>query len=96
VTLWPITGGSGYEEAEQNQSIEGSTKEKKCQKVFEKIQRGEEISFLTPEVRGQGVFALNRKLPIFAREGASWDKLNKIFGGELETIIHEINEAIAA
>ena len=35
-------------------------------------------------------------LPIFTREGASWDKLNKVFGGELETIIHEINEAIAA
>ena len=35
-------------------------------------------------------------LPIFTREGTSWDKLNKIFGGELETIIHEINEAVAA
>jgi len=35
-------------------------------------------------------------LPIFTREGASWSKLNKVFSGELETIIHEINEAIAA
>ena len=35
-------------------------------------------------------------LPIFTREGASWDKLNKVFGGELEAIIHEINLAIAA
>jgi len=35
-------------------------------------------------------------LPIFAREGTSWGKLNKVFGGELETIIHEINMAIAA
>jgi len=35
-------------------------------------------------------------LPIFAREGASWGKLNKIFSGQLETIIDEINEAIAA
>ena len=35
-------------------------------------------------------------LPIFTREGGSWNKLNKIFEGELETIIHEINEAIAA
>jgi len=35
-------------------------------------------------------------MPIFTREGGSWGKLNKIFGGELETIIHEINEAIAA
>jgi len=35
-------------------------------------------------------------LPIFTREGASWSKLNKLFSGELETIIHEINEAIAA
>ncbi len=35
-------------------------------------------------------------LPIFTREGASWGKLNKVFGGELKTIIHEINAAIAA
>ena len=35
-------------------------------------------------------------MPIFTREGGSWAKLNKVFGGELETIIHEINEAIAA
>jgi type I restriction enzyme R subunit len=35
-------------------------------------------------------------LPIFTREGASWHKLNRVFSGELETIIHEINEAIAA
>ena len=35
-------------------------------------------------------------LPIFTREGASWNKLNKIFEGELKNIIHEINEAIAA
>jgi type I restriction enzyme R subunit len=35
-------------------------------------------------------------LPIFTREGASWNKLNKVFGSKLEEIIHEINEAIAA
>jgi hypothetical protein len=35
-------------------------------------------------------------LPTFTREGTSWGKLNKVFGGELETIIHKINEAIAA
>ncbi len=35
-------------------------------------------------------------LPIFAREGVSWGKLNKVFRGELETIIQEINTAIAA
>jgi type I restriction enzyme R subunit len=35
-------------------------------------------------------------LPIFTREGISWAKLNKAFDGKLETIIHEINEAIAA
>ena len=35
-------------------------------------------------------------LPIFTREGVSWNKLNKGFDGRLETIIHEINEAIAA
>ena len=35
-------------------------------------------------------------MPIFTREGGSWGKLNKIFGGELDAIIHEINEAIAA
>jgi type I restriction enzyme R subunit len=35
-------------------------------------------------------------LPIFIREGASWPKLNKVFDGQLETLIHEINEAMAA
>jgi type I restriction enzyme R subunit len=35
-------------------------------------------------------------LPIFTREGVSWNKLNNVFDGRLETIIHEINEAIAA
>jgi type I restriction enzyme R subunit len=35
-------------------------------------------------------------LPIFTREGASWRKLNKVFDGKLEEIIHEVNEAIAA
>jgi hypothetical protein len=35
-------------------------------------------------------------LPIFTREGASWGKVNKAFGGELETVIREINTAIAA
>ena len=34
-------------------------------------------------------------MPIFTREGGSWGKLNKVFGGELEAIIHEINMAIA-
>jgi hypothetical protein len=35
-------------------------------------------------------------MPIFTREGASWGKLNKLFGGELETVITEINTAVAA
>jgi type I restriction enzyme R subunit len=35
-------------------------------------------------------------LPIFTREGASWGKLNKVFNDDLETIIPEINQAIAA
>jgi len=35
-------------------------------------------------------------MPIFIQEGASWGKLNKVFGGELETVITEINTAIAA
>ena len=35
-------------------------------------------------------------LPIFTREGASWGKLNKVFDGDLEIIIQEINHAIAA
>jgi len=34
-------------------------------------------------------------LPIFTREGSSWGKLNLVFNNELETIIHEINQAIA-
>lgn len=35
-------------------------------------------------------------LPIFTREGASWGKLNRVFAGDLETIIREINQSIAA
>jgi len=35
-------------------------------------------------------------LPIFTRKGASWDRLNKVFDGQLQTIIYEINQAIAA
>jgi hypothetical protein len=35
-------------------------------------------------------------MPIFFQEGASWGKLNKVFEGDLETLIHEINAAIAA
>ena len=35
-------------------------------------------------------------MPIFAREGVSWGKLNKEFGGELEAVIREINAGIAA
>lgn len=35
-------------------------------------------------------------MPIFFQEGASWVKLDRVFGGDLETIIHEINTAIAA
>ncbi len=35
-------------------------------------------------------------LPIFTREGVSWGKLNKVFDGGLETIIHEINATITA
>ena len=35
-------------------------------------------------------------LPIFTREGASWGKLNEIFEGELEALIHDINTAVAA
>jgi type I restriction enzyme R subunit len=35
-------------------------------------------------------------LPIFTREEASWGKLKKVFDGKLKTIIHEINQAVAA
>ena len=35
-------------------------------------------------------------LPIFAREGASWGKLNRVFENDLETIVREINQAVAA
>jgi type I restriction enzyme R subunit len=34
-------------------------------------------------------------LPIFTREGASWGKLNRIFGDQFGTIVQEINQAIA-
>ena len=33
-------------------------------------------------------------LPIFTREGASWARLNKVFGGELQKVIIEINTAV--
>jgi hypothetical protein len=32
-------------------------------------------------------------LPIFTRQGASWGKLDKVFGGDLEIIIQETNKA---
>jgi hypothetical protein len=35
-------------------------------------------------------------LPIFIQEGASWGRVNKVFGGDLEAVITEINTAIAA
>jgi hypothetical protein len=35
-------------------------------------------------------------LPIFTREGASWEKLNKVFEGKFESIVQEINQAVAA
>jgi type I restriction enzyme R subunit len=35
-------------------------------------------------------------LPIFTRAGASWVRLNNVFGGEPEAILGEINEAVAA
>jgi type I restriction enzyme R subunit len=35
-------------------------------------------------------------LPIFSREGLSWNKMNRIFKGELKALIQEINEAVAA
>ena len=35
-------------------------------------------------------------MPIFSQEGVSWGKLDKVFDGELEAIIHEINASVAA
>jgi type I restriction enzyme, R subunit len=35
-------------------------------------------------------------MPIFSQEGTSWGKLNTVFEGDLETLIHEINAAVAA
>jgi type I restriction enzyme R subunit len=35
-------------------------------------------------------------LPIFTREGGSWAEVNKVFGGELEKLVGEINAAVAA
>jgi hypothetical protein len=34
-------------------------------------------------------------MPIFFQEGTSWGKLNKVFEGTLESLIHEINAAVA-
>jgi hypothetical protein len=35
-------------------------------------------------------------MPIFIQEGASWGRVNKVFGGDLEAVINEINKAVAA
>ena len=35
-------------------------------------------------------------MPIFFQEGVSWSKLDKVFDGELEAIVLEINAAVAA
>ncbi|MBF0523154.1 MAG: DEAD/DEAH box helicase family protein [Candidatus Omnitrophica bacterium] len=35
-------------------------------------------------------------LPIFSHEGISYNRLDRIFGGELDTIINELNEAVLA
>jgi type I restriction enzyme, R subunit len=35
-------------------------------------------------------------MPIFSQEGTSWGKLNTVFEGDLDTLIHEINAAVAA
>jgi type I restriction enzyme R subunit len=35
-------------------------------------------------------------LPIFIQEGASWGRVNKVFGGDLEAVINEINTAVTA
>ncbi len=47
--------------------------------------------------RKPDIYALLKvdSMPIFTREGGSWGKLDKVFGGELEGIIHEINISIA-
>ena len=33
-------------------------------------------------------------LPVFTREGANYNALNRIFDGELNKLINELNEAV--
>jgi len=38
--------------------------------------------------------ALDDDALLFRREGGGWPRLNKLFGGELEQVLHHFNEAL--
>ena len=38
--------------------------------------------------------ALDDDALLFRREGVGWPRLNKLFGGELETVLHRFQEAV--
>lgn len=80
------------------------TAEARVQKAFEQIRKHRQF---TPEqdkwldlIRHHMVANLLIErddfdaLPIFTREGVSYNRLNKIFNGELDSIISELNEAV--
>ena len=68
-------------------------------KRFSRFQSVIKLLTTKDSYRNPDIYAVLRNvgyMPIFTREGGTWGKLNKVFGGELDAIIHEINEAIAA
>jgi type I restriction enzyme R subunit len=38
--------------------------------------------------------ALDDDALLFQREGGGWPRLNRMFGGELEQVLHHFNEAV--
>lgn len=38
--------------------------------------------------------ALDDDALLFRREGGGWQRLNKLFGGELEQVLHRFNTAV--
>jgi type I restriction enzyme R subunit len=82
------------------------TAETRVQKAFEKVKRGR---YFTDDqerwlylIRKHMVANLLIEkddfdvLPIFARSGLDYNKLNRVFDGELDKIINELNEAVVA
>ena len=82
------------------------TAETRIQKAFEKVKRGryftnDQEAWLDLIKKHMVANLLIEKddfdvLPIFARSGLNYNKMNQIFNGELDKIINELNEAVVA